>query len=181
MNELNEQIWGVRINEKHYCKFDLEAPDWVKDCENNSAWYSDGVVVWDESQKIVVNMHMWAAMSLLDHLRSSPGWKTQGQDVTQEVIKFRIPLVRKKRRKAGAVQEPEQTSSQSEKVVFRLHLSPERIEMLLRFLSIHDQLIRSEGEMQKRRYKKAMGMIVELLLSKQVDEIGKPDNYEFSI
>ena len=31
MIEFKEQDWGVRLNEKNYCKFDLDAPDWAKD------------------------------------------------------------------------------------------------------------------------------------------------------
>lgn len=42
MDELNEQVWGVRFNEQNFCKFDLEASEWVKACEDNSAWYSEG-------------------------------------------------------------------------------------------------------------------------------------------
>ena len=56
MIEFKEQDWGVRLNEKHYCKFDLDAPDWAKDLPTLS-WYSEGLVIWDGVQQVVVNMN----------------------------------------------------------------------------------------------------------------------------
>ncbi len=165
------------LYQKNYSKFDLEAPDWVKACENNSAWYSEGVIVWDETQKILVNLYMWAAMDLLDRLRNNTDWKTKGKDVAQEFIKLTVPFGRQKRKKASDVREPEQPSGHSEDVVIRLHLSSERTEKLLKFLEGCEQLIRPIGEIQKIRYNEGMKILIELLFSSRTTEIEKHDHY----
>jgi|WetSurMetagenome_2_1015567.scaffolds.fasta_scaffold1049787_1 hypothetical protein len=92
MNELNEAAWDVRFSEKDYGYSDLDAPAWVKDCENKFSWFSEGLVVWDENQKVVVNLSMWGAMNVLDQMMNSSLWKTQGQEVCQQYGKFTLPI-----------------------------------------------------------------------------------------
>jgi len=49
MIKLQESTWGIRLNEKHYSKFDIDSPDWAKNDLSHS-WYSEGIVVWDETE-----------------------------------------------------------------------------------------------------------------------------------
>lgn len=97
----------------------------------------------------MVGLYMWAAMRLLDHLTKDSAWKTNGQDVAHQFYKFSIPIVRKKRKKDNRAQEPEPPQGTSEKVIVRLHLSPERTEKLLKFLTLHERTIRREDVMMK--------------------------------
>jgi hypothetical protein len=50
MIELQELTWGIRLNEKHYSKFDIQAPDWAKD-NPGLTWYAEGIVIWDEARE----------------------------------------------------------------------------------------------------------------------------------
>ena len=50
MIELQEATWAIRLNEKHYSKFDIEAPDWAKNDPGHS-WYAGEIAIWDEAEK----------------------------------------------------------------------------------------------------------------------------------
>ena len=128
MIEFKEQDWGVRLNEKNYCKFDLDAPDWAKDLPTLS-WYFEGLVVWDEIQEIAVNLNYWYAMELLDNLKEDQNWKAQGHNLYEQYIQIEIDVKRKKRKQSD-IQE-DQPGSKNETVTIELHLPPDRVDKLL--------------------------------------------------
>ena len=167
MIELQESTWGFRLNEKHYSKFDIEAPDWAKD-DPGPTWYSEGIVIWDETEKTIVNLNFWHAMTLLDHLRSNPTWKERGQDVSEEKYQFSIPIRRRRRSKSAP---PEvEPPLENKKIITKLHLSPERTQKLLDFLEQNEPQIHSEGTSIKFRYDQAMGMIADMIIEDVIKE-----------
>jgi hypothetical protein len=182
MDELNEQEWGTRINEKHYSIFDLDAPDWVKE-DPALSWYSEGLVVWDKTEKTVVTLNMWQAMDILDQLEKEDAWKTAGHDVYQKYFSFSIPIGRKSRKKVQEAKPP----SKSEEVTIHLHLSPERVTKFLAYLKRNERYIRGEGMMIKARYEGGMQMLARLLIRDELaqqqekEKQPKSDPYNFSI
>ena len=182
MAELNERDWGFRINKKHYSKMDLDAPDWVKELPYSS-WYSEGLVVWDRDQKLVVNLNMWSVMSILELLEKSDTWKTEGQDLLERYTTITLPAGKRGRRKAHEEDEP----AQFEDVTVRLHLSPERTEKLRAFLKQNESYIQTEGTMLQRRYDEGMTLIAKMLADSvrkersQKEKHPEPDPYTFAI
>lgn len=160
MIELQESTWGIRLNEKHHSKFDIEAPDWAKNDLGHS-WYSEGIVVWDESEKTVICLNFWHAMDLLDHPRKNQKWKETGQNVSKERIEFSFEL---KRRKRGRKATPDtQPPAETKKVVTRLHLSPQQTLKLLDFLEQNEQIIRGKGTIIEEEYNQGIRWWVKLL------------------
>jgi hypothetical protein len=160
MIELQESTWGTRLNEKHYSKFDIEAPDWAKNDLGHS-WYAEGIVIWDETEKIVVNLNFWDAMTLLEHLRDNQKWKERGQDVSEEEYQFSIPIRRRRRSKSAAPEEP--PPIENTKIVTKLHLSPDQTQKLLDFLEQNEQIIRGRGKIIKDEYDRGIKWLVKML------------------
>lgn len=168
MIEFNEQHWGVFMNEKHYCKFDLEAPDWVKEGPGLS-WYSEGVVIWDNSKKIVINLNFWHAMSLLDKLKNNSDWKKQGYNVSEEYHQFSVEISRKKRKQSKVAED--QPHSMHEKVTIQLNLSPEHVKELLNFLEQNESLIHSKGSLIEFQYEQAMKELAKMIYEDMTKEV----------
>lgn len=158
MEELNEGNWGFRINLLNYGKFDLDAPEWVKEIPTLS-WYSKGFVIWDADEKLVVNLNTSGAVGILDQLYKDDDWKTNGIDVSESYTSFSLPLKRKGRRKS----QEEQFFSTKENVTIRIHLSPKRSAKLFSFLKLHESDIRSSWALGKFQYEHAMTMLVDIL------------------
>jgi hypothetical protein len=167
MIELQESTWGIRLNEKHYSKFDIEAPDWAKNDLGHS-WYSEGIVIWDEAEKTVISSDFWYAMTLLEHLRSNTKWKERGQDVSEEKYQFSIPIRRPRRSKSAPPEE--EPPIENKKIITKLHLSSERTQKLLDFLEQNERLITSEGTFIKDRYDQAMKMIADWIIEDIIKE-----------
>lgn len=167
MSEFIAADWGIRLNEKHYSKFDIEAPDWAKNDIGHS-WYSEGIVVWDEAGKTVISLDFWYSMTLLQHLRSNTKWKERGQDVSEEKYQFSIPIRRRRRGKSAPPEE--ETPVENKKIITKLHLSPERTQKLLDFLEQNERLIISEGTFIKDRYDQAMKMIACWIIEEAIKE-----------
>jgi len=188
MDELNELSWGIRLNPKSYGYSDLDAPAWVLDSDCKFSWFSDGLVIWDEKQKIVVNLSMWGAMAVLDQMLKSSLWKTQGQEVAQKYGKFNFSLSRKRRKKANMPDEANlQDEPKVENVLVQLHLDPKQAESLFGFLKSHEKQIRSDGNSQKWQFENGIKELARLLVDYQRRTVQpipvkeKPDNYDFSI
>jgi hypothetical protein len=130
MIELQESTWGIRLNEKHYSKFDIDSPDWAKNDLSHS-WYSEGIVVWDETEKTVVNLDFWYAMDLLNHLRKNQKWQETGQNISEERIEFSFEIKRRKRGNDASLDE--QSPAETNSVITTLHLSPQRTQTLRDF------------------------------------------------
>lgn len=160
MVELQESTWGIRLNEKHYCKFDIDAPEWVKD-DPGLSWYSEGIVIWDEAEKTVINLDFWYAMSLLDHLRKNQKWKEAGQNVSEEKIEFSFELKRRKRGQHATLND--EPPAETKKVITKLYLSPQRTQKLLVFLEQNEQIIRVRGTMIRDQYHRGIKFLVDLL------------------
>lgn len=175
MNELQESTWGFRLNEKHYSKFDVEAPDWAKD-DPGLTWYAEGIIVWDETKETVINMNFWYAMTLLEHLRDDPKWKEQGQDVSEEKIQFSVPI--RKRRRSKSTPPDEAPPIEDGKIITTLHLSPEQTQKLLDFLEHNEHRIISRGTSIKLRYDHAMQMIADMLLEDIIKERNQNNTQE---
>lgn len=172
MIELQESTWGIRLNEKHYSKFDIEAPDWAKD-DPGLTWYAEGIVIWDEARETVINLNFWYTMTLLEHLRGDSKWKEQGQDVSEEKIQFSIPI-RKQRRSKSAP--PEKAPPiEDGKIITTLHLSPDQTQKLLDFLEQNEHRIISRGTSIKLGYDHAMQMIADMIIEDMIRERG-PNN-----
>jgi len=154
MEEFNDGNWGIRINEKHYSKFDIDAPDWAK-TEPGLSWYSKGVVIWDESQKIVISLDFWYSMAWLEWLKNNSEWEKLGSDVQKESIHISIEIP-DRRRKGSSKSNLEELPSKSEKVITKYHLSPEQTKTAIKFLQHHEKIIHMEGEMIKWRYEQSM-------------------------
>lgn len=161
MEEFNDGNWGIRINEKHYSKFDIDAPDWAKN-EPGLSWYSKGVVIWDESQKTAIDLDFWYSMVWLERLKNNSEWEQLGSDVQKEsmYISIEIPDRRKKGSSKSNLEAP---PSKSEKVITKFHLSPERTRIALKFLQHHESIIRMEGEMIKGQYEQAMESLAAMI------------------
>jgi hypothetical protein len=160
MIELQKSTWGIRLNEKHYSKFDIEAPNWARNNPGLS-WYSEGIIIWDEAKKTIVNLDFWYAISLLDHLRKNQKWKDTGQNVSEEKIEFSFEL---KRRKRGKTATPdEERPAETKKVITKLHLSPQRTQKLLDFLEQNEQIIRVRGTIIKDQYYRGIKLLVDFL------------------
>jgi hypothetical protein len=160
MIELQESTWGIRLNEKHFSKFDIEAPDWAKNDIGHS-WYSEGIIVWDEAEKTVISLDFWYAMRQLDHLRSNTKWKERGQDVWEEKYQFSIPIRRRRRSKSASPEE--ETPVENKKIITKLHLSPQRTQKLLDFLEQNEPIIRVRGTIIKDQYYRGIKLLVDLL------------------
>ncbi len=160
MEEINNGDWGIRINPKHFSKFDLDAPEWVKE-SRASSWYSEGYIVWDAQDKKVVNLNVNGAVVILDQLEKSESWKTNGIDVTESYISISVPLPRKGSRKSQENQAPPKT----ENVTIRIHLSPERAATLYSFLKPHEMDIRSTWKLRKYQFEQGMAVLIDLLLN----------------
>ena len=160
MIELQEATWGTRLNEKHYSKFDVEAPEWARN-DPGLSWYSEGIIIWDETEKTVVNLNFWYAMDLLEHLSNNAKWKERGQAVSEEKYQFSIPIRRRRSKSAPPEEEP---PMENKKIITKLHLSPERTQKLLDFLEHNERLIQSEGRSIKGRYDQAMRMIADMII-----------------
>ncbi len=163
MVKTKEQDLGTHINQKHYCKFDLDAPDWAKDLPH-LPWYAEGVVIWDENQKVVINLNFWQAMELLDSLNTDSSWNTEGCDVSDEYFEINIELKRKKETKEN------QQQSKSNKIVVQLHLSPKQTKLLLAFLKKNEKLIRTRGHMIKTGYEEAMNSLANMLYEQIIED-----------
>ena len=107
-------------------------------------------------------------MDLLDKLKSVDAWKKQGHDVFEQFFQIDVQVNRKKRKQAETRED--RPKSSSEKVIIRLHLSPERVEKTLGFLERHERLIRSHGLLIKGRYERGIEMLAELLYEDMVKE-----------
>lgn len=160
MSEFIAADWGIRLNQKHYSKFDIEAPEWVRN-DPSLSWYSKGIVVWDEAQQTVVNLDFWYAMSLMDHLRKNLKWKESGQDISEEKVQFSFEIKRRKKNRRPTPEDESQPETQ--KVITKLHLSPERTQKLLDFLEQNEQIIRVRGTIIKDQYDRGIKFLVDLL------------------
>ncbi len=160
MAEFQEQEWGIKLNERNYCKFDIKAPDWAKN-DLSHPWYSEGVVIWDKTKKTVINLDFWYAMNLLNHLRKNQKWKETGQNVSEEGIEFSFELKRRKRGKAATPDE--EPPAETKKVITKLHLSPQRTRKLLDFLEQNEQIIRVRGTIIKDQYDRGIRLLLDLL------------------
>ena len=167
MIESQESTWGIRLNEKHYSKFDIEAPDWAKD-DPGLTWYAEGIVVWDETKKTVINLNFWYAMTLLEHLRDGQKWKEQGQDVSEEKIQFSIPI--RKRRRSKSAPPEESPLIEDGKIITTLHLSPDQTQKLFDFLEQNEHRIISRGTSIKSGYVDAMRMIADMIIEDIIKE-----------
>ena len=167
MSEFNDGDWGMRINKKHYSKFDLEAPDWAKE-DPGLTWYAEGIVIWDKATETVINLNFWHAMTLLDHLRSNPTWKERGQDVSEEKFQFSIPIRRRRRSKSAPPEE--EPPIENGKIITTLHLSPDQTQKLLDFLEQNEHLVQSEGTFIKDRYDQGMRMIADMIIEDVIKE-----------
>lgn len=175
MIELQDSTWGIRLNEKHYSKFDIEAPDWAK-YDPGLTWYSEGIVIWDEARKTVMNMNFWYAMTLLEHLRDNPKWKEQGQDVSEEKIQFSIPI--RKRRRSKSAPPEEAPPIEDGKIITTLHLSPDQTQKLLSFLEQNERQIYSRGSSIKSGYDDAMRMIADMIIEDMIQERNQNNTQE---
>lgn len=175
MIESQESTWGIRLNEKHHSKFDIEAPDWAKD-DPGLTWYAEGIVVWDETKKTVINLNFWYAMTLLEHLRGDPKWKEQGQDVSEEKIQFSIPI--RKRRRSKSAPPEEAPPMENGKIITTLHLSPDQTQKLLSFLEQNERQIYSRGSSIKSGYDDAMRMIADMIIEDMIQERNQNNTQE---
>jgi hypothetical protein len=175
MIELQESTWGIRLNEKHYSKFDIEAPDWAK-ADPGLTWYAEGLVVWDEAKETVINMNFWYAMTLLEHLRDDQQWKEQGQDISEEKIQFSIPI--RKRRRSKSAPPEEEPPIENGKIITTLHLSPDQTQKLLDFLEKNERQIYSRGSSIKSGYDHAMRMIADMIIEDMMQERNQNNTQE---
>lgn len=175
MIELQESTWGIRLNEEHYSKFDIEAPGWAKN-DPGLSWYAEGIIIWDETEKTVVNLDFWYAMDLLDHLRKNQKWQETGQNVSEERIEFSFEIERRKRGKDASLDK--QSPAETKKVITKLHLSPERTQKLLDSLEQNEQIIRGRGTVIEDEYNRGIKWLVKLLheeRDRQRDQEGLQD------
>lgn len=163
MVKAKAQGLGIHINQKHYSKFDLDAPDWAKDLPH-LPWYAEGVVIWDANQRIVINLNYWQAMELLDTLKNDSTWSTEGCEVSDEYFKISIDLKQTKETKDT------QQQSKPKKMVIQLHLSPRQTKFLLAFLQENEGLIQTRGDMIKARYEEAMSSLASMLYEQIIED-----------
>ena len=151
---------GHQAEREAYSKFDIDSPDWAKNDLSHS-WYSEGIVVWDETEKTVVNLDFWNAMDLLDHLCKNQKWQERGQNISEERIEFSFEIKRRKRSNDASLDE--QSPAETNSVITTLHLSPQRTQTLLDFLEQNKQIIRGRGTISEDEHNRGIKLLVKLL------------------
>src|SRR5262245_1782073 len=95
MDSVTEQSWGARISTTKQEPRRLDAPPpgcpvWAQPYDRMN-WQRRGVVVWDDEVQRLHVVSPIDAAKLLDHLRSTEAWKSEGIAITQRVSYVKHP------------------------------------------------------------------------------------------
>jgi hypothetical protein len=182
MEDFDGKDWGIRLNKKNYTKVEIPLPDWFEE-DSSHSWNSEGLVVWDNDQKTIVNLNMWQALSILDRLDKDDSWKIDGLDLAQKYTSFVFTMNRKKLKKVSEELPP----VQSREVTICLHMFPERVNEFHSFLKQNEDYVRMEGNIIRIRFESCLNDLVQIALNislnteKKKEATYKPDPYIFSI
>jgi len=103
INRSDEKGWGVRFNHNplyHRRKSNIPegCPSWARPVDIDDL-QSKGIVIWNDATQKMVLLSGGEAIALLNKLRTTTQWKTEGISITRRVYQFFLEEPKKSRQK----------------------------------------------------------------------------------
>jgi len=112
INQPGEIFWGVRYNHstgyyRRKSNIPEGCPPWAKSIDIDH-WESKGVVIWNNATQKMELLSGGEAIALLNKLRTTSQWKTEGISITRRVYQISLDNPKKStNKKTNKIQEPE--------------------------------------------------------------------------
>jgi hypothetical protein len=130
-------------------------------------WYKRGLVIWDQATQSVERLGAQGALDLLEKLRSTAEWRTEGVPITYRVSRMKGNEEKPRRaRKRKRAEEPPAEEKQPEWETVdaeRFRLTPDAGGKLMALIQEHEALLREIAQEEEKERERANGELFRLL------------------
>lgn len=149
---LDQTTWGIYFNFEGYFASSPKPPFWLTQLQQQD-WQQQGVVLWDETLRIVAHLYAGYALELLEHLHNDTVWKINGLVIGSPAFQL----------STNSASTPSTKLEGNWVLKNQIELGVDQAQALFEFLSAQEYLLKRISWYDKEDAKQALNKVYRLI------------------